>query len=178
MLVAAAMPVLIVTHDPLEAMALAQRIIVMKEGVIKQQGTVEEVFSRPSNLEVARIVGIETVQRGEVLSQADGLATLRVGAAILRAETREPITQHVNICIRGEDVVLFRNVPDQPSARNLLTGTVVTVLQEGPLARVMLDCGFPLTALISKQARHELNITEGDQLTALIKASAIHVLPA
>ena len=176
LLTTANMPALIVTHDPLEAMALADRVVVMKAGAIRQQGRVEDVFSRPVDLAVANIVGVETVQRGEVLDITNGIAQVRVGTAVLRAVTREPVGRIVDICIRAEDVMLFRGDPGRTSAQNVLKGNVASVYPEGPLFRVLLDCGFPLTALISKQAKLDLDIAEGESITALIKAPAIHVI--
>ncbi len=169
-------PALIVTHDPIEAVTLADRVIVMDRGRILQQGEAEYVFSRPADLSVARIVGVETVQRGEVLGMRDGLAEIRVGASIVRAAAREAPARHVDVCIRAEDVMLFPDEPGRTSAQNALRGRIMDLIEEGPLCRVVLDCGFPLTALISKQARTNLALAIGDTVTALIKATAIHVI--
>jgi len=135
LLVAGGIPALVVTHDPIEAVTLAERIIVMDQGRILQQGAAEDVFSRPANLAVAGIVGVETVQRGE--RQAE------VG---------------------------------RTSAQNTLQGTVADLAAEGPLFRVVVECGFPLTALISKQAKQDLQLEAGQSVTALIKATAIHLI--
>ncbi|HMP71922.1 MAG TPA: ABC transporter ATP-binding protein [Kiritimatiellia bacterium] len=174
---AAGLPVLVVTHDPHEAIALADRVLVMKDGSILQQGPVAEVFSRPLDLEVARIVGVETVHPARVLHHADGIATLQVGPATLYATAENPLTSHVDICIRAEDVMLFPSDPGPASARNHLPGTLMSIDPEGPLFRVVLDCGFPLAALVTKQARDDLGLHPRQPLTALIKASAIHVIP-
>jgi molybdate transport system ATP-binding protein len=45
------------------------------------------------------------------------------------------------------------------------------------MVRVSLDCGFPLTALVTSQACAEMGLHEGDELTALIKAPAVHLIP-
>jgi molybdopterin-binding protein len=63
------------------------------------------------------------------------------------------------------------------SARNHLPGRVVSVDAEGPLDRVTLDCGFPLVALVTRQAREELGLREGGEVVAAVKATAIHLVP-
>ncbi len=177
MLVEGGMPTLLVTHDPIEAITLADRVLVMHEGGILQQGSTEEVFSRPANLDVAGIVGVETVQTGEVISVEKGTAGVRVGEAVLHAVIREAVGKRVDVCIRAEDVTLFRGDVGHTSAQNILNGPITSLLAEGPLVRVMIDCGFPLTALISKRAREDLQLREGEPVTALVKAAAIHVIP-
>jgi molybdate transport system ATP-binding protein len=48
---------------------------------------------------------------------------------------------------------------------------------EGPLRRVELDCGFTLTALLTKQACEELSLKSGNEVVALVKAPHIHLIP-
>src|SRR5205807_235845 len=76
-------PVVLVTHDRTEAMSLADHLVVMDRGRVIQQGPVDEVFTRPADVNAARIVGTETVQPGHVVAIADGLATVEVGGARL-----------------------------------------------------------------------------------------------
>ena len=176
MLVEAATPVLIVTHDPLEVMTLADRVLVMQGGDILQQGSVEDVFSRPANLDVAHIVGVETVHAGQLISVSDGMAKMRVGQAEVLAVCRESAPTQATICIRAEDVKFFIGDIGKTSAQNHLKGVVSALVSEGPLFRVSIDCGFSLTALISKQAANDLHLAAGMSVTALVKASAVHLI--
>jgi molybdopterin-binding protein len=77
------------------------------------------------------------------------------------------------VCIRAEDVTLEKGGTAPSSARNRLPGRIRALVREGPVVRARLDCGFPLTALITYQAARELELGEGDEVTALIKAPAI-----
>jgi molybdate transport system ATP-binding protein len=83
-LVEAGMPVVVVTHDHTEALALGDTIVVMEEGRVLQTGAVADVFSRPADARVARIVGTESVARvgaggvGEAVSTAAGAASTAV----------------------------------------------------------------------------------------------------
>lgn len=169
-------PTLVVTHDRVEAMALADQIIVLDKGKVRQQGSVTEIFCRPVDLATARIVGTETVQPGRIQSVHDGLATVAVGSVQLTALAPGEPAKEVYVCIRAEEVTLQKGHPEQTSARNRLPGTIRSWNHEGPMVRLMLDCGFPLAALVTRPAWEELGLTEGSQVMALLKVPAIHLI--
>lgn len=170
-------PVVLVTHDRQEAMALADQLVVLIAGQIEQSGPVEEVFSRPRNSTVARIVGIETVLIGEILSVTDGLATVNVCGTRLIAVAPAEGQRRVHVGIRGEDVILQSGEPRIESSRNHLKGIIRWITPEGPLLRVGIDCGFELTSLVTRPACEELRLRVGDPIVASIKASAVHLMP-
>ncbi|MCS7033032.1 MAG: ABC transporter ATP-binding protein [Phycisphaerae bacterium] len=172
-------PCFLVTHDRFEAMSLGDHVLVMRHGSILQDGPIDEVFSRPVNAEVARTVGIESVLPAEVVDHRGGLLTLDVGNARLTAvapTARPGIGSPVQVCIRGEDVTLHTGTPEGVSARNCLPGRVTSLLPNGPLTRVELDCGFRLIALVTPEAAVALNLHEGAPIHAQIKAAAVHVM--
>jgi molybdopterin-binding protein len=61
------------------------------------------------------------------------------------------------------------------SARNRLAGTIREVTAEGALARVELDCGFPLVALVTAQSAAELGLAAGDTVSAVVKTTSVHL---
>jgi molybdate transport system ATP-binding protein len=170
-------PTVLVTHDRVEALALGDAVVVLDGGAVRQSGPVEEVFRRPADAAVARIVGVETVEPARILEVADGLATVAVGPArlVALAPGTEPGEGYVSI--RAEDVTLEKGLAAPSSARNHLAGAVRALVREGPVVRVSLDCGFILTALVTHQAAQELALCEGDRVTAVLKAPAVHLIP-
>jgi molybdate transport system ATP-binding protein len=170
-------PMLCVTHDRDEALALADEIIVLTGGKVVQAGAVSEVFSRPANAEVARLAAVETIQPGKIVSVSDGLATVAVNSSTLTALAPPAGSSDVFICVRGEDVALYRDTTIASSVRNRLSARIMSLRPEGALVRVELDAGFPLLALITRPACAELALHEGETVTALIKAPAIHLVP-
>jgi molybdate transport system ATP-binding protein len=174
-----AIPTVFVTHDRLEALSLGDDLVVLDEGRIIQRGPVQEVFSRPADLTVAGIVAVETVQPARVVEIQNGLVTLLVGSARLMALAGElpASTTDVFVCIRAEDVILSNDPESHSSPRNRLSAVVRGIAIEGPLMRIELDCGFPLTAVLTKQACAELALKEGASVLALIKAPQIHLVP-
>jgi molybdate transport system ATP-binding protein len=176
MLVEIGKPTIVVTHDRVETLALADEVVVMDGGQVQQAGPVYDVFSRPQNLAIAQVVGIETVEPGIVVAAAEGLATVEVAGVPLTAVAPAGIGRQVFVCIRGEDVLLERGASAGASARNQLAARVTSRVPEGPMVRIGLDCGFSLTALVTRPAAEELHLEVGDRVTALIKAPAIHLV--
>ncbi len=168
----------VVTHERADAIALGDRMAVLVEGAVRQVGSVAEVFSRPADLAVARTVGIESVIAAQIGRVEDGLVELQVGRALLRAADVqiEAGRTEVFACIRAEDVMIARQASPGGSARNHLAGRVVAIEHEGSLERVTLDCGFPLTATITRSARDEMALAEGALIVAVVKATAIHLV--
>jgi molybdate transport system ATP-binding protein len=169
-------PIVLVTHDRLEAMSLADQVVVLDQGRVLQAAPVDEVFSRPVDAAVAQIVGVESVNSGRIVSVAEGLATVRVGQATLLAVAASAIAGDVLVCIRAETVVLERE-RSESSGRNQLKCRVQRIASDGPLVRIELEAGFPLTALVTRTSAEALGLQEGSLVTAVIKASAIHLIP-
>jgi molybdate transport system ATP-binding protein len=170
-------PTVLVTHDRVEALALGEHAVVLDRGRVLQSGPIHEVFGRPANVAVARIVGVDTVEPGRVLQVVEGLASVAVGSVRLVALAQEAPEGEVYVCIHAEDVILEKGSVANSSARNRLDGSIRTLSREGPMIRLGLDCGFPLAALVTRQACEELGLREGERVTALIKAPAIHLVP-
>jgi molybdate transport system ATP-binding protein len=172
-----AIPSIIVTHDWAETLTLGDAMAVMSGGAVLQTGTPQDVFSRPANVEVARVVGVETVAQGSIVEVREELATVQVGAVSLTAIATPELDSDVFVCIRAEDVTLELAGSVETSARNHLQGTVKAITSLGALAQVTILCGFPLTAVITRSALNELGLTLGTTVTARFKAGSVHLIP-
>ena len=171
-------PSLVVTHDRAEALALGDRVAVVVDGAIRQVGPVDEVFSRPADVSVAHVTGVESVLAGRVVAERDGVLTVSIGPGTLAVADRDGVRGEVFVCLRAEDVLLERGTPAaRESARNHLAARVTSVSSEGPLVRVGLDCGFPLAALVTRPARDELGLASGAEVTAVVKAASVVLVP-
>ncbi len=167
-----------VTHDRTEAMRLGDRIAVMMDGKVAQVGDPEEVFSAPADERVAAFVGVENLIPGRVVEQRDGLATVEVRGGVAEVVSDIPEGQRVLVCLRPEDVVVAPLPAGvQPSsARNKLRGRITRTVPLGSQVRVVLDCGFPLVALITRRSAEELGFLEGNEVLVSFKASSVHLL--
>ncbi len=174
-----AIPVLLVTHDRDEALQLGDRMLMMQDGEIQQDGPPAEVFTRPRTPALAEALGIGTVVKARVLGSEGGLVRLLAGTAELLAPHEGPLGEWVHACIRGEGVAVERELDAHADAspRNRLRATITGLEPKGPLVRLHLDCGFPLEALVTTWACEDLALKAGDTVLAMIKATAIHLIP-
>jgi molybdate transport system ATP-binding protein len=170
-------PVVLVTHDRTDALALGDRLVVMAGGRTLQCGSVQEVFARPADVAVAAVTGVESVVPGRVVEVKEGLARVTAGDAELLALAPDDESHDVFVCIRAEDVVLVRGESGTTSVRNQLAGVVQSLEPHGAMMRVKLDCGFSLCALVTRLACEELNLAPGQNVTAMLKAPAVHLIP-
>lgn len=175
-------PAVLVTHDRTEALAIGDRVAVVIDGQVRQTGPVSQVFSHPADALVAETLGVESVLPARIRSTDGGLLEVEVNGISLQVAERMdpgPIGEgdDVYVCIRAEDVTLeSRSGGTTASARNHLAGHVVTIVYEGAVDRVTLDCGFMLDALITRRSGEDMGLAPGAQVTAAIKATSIHLV--
>jgi tungstate transport system ATP-binding protein len=166
-----------VTHDMDEALLLGDRVAVILDGHLAQVGTPAEVFNGPTDPEIARFVGVETVIAGRVIACQQGMAVVEAGSFKFEAVGDIASGRSVYICLRPEDITLWAQPLEQTSsARNKLSGRLVKLTPQGPLMRVVLDCGFPLVALITRSSANEMGLSIGQAVAASFKASAVHLI--
>jgi putative spermidine/putrescine transport system ATP-binding protein len=113
-----------VTHDQDEALSLADRIVVMKDGVVQQIGTPQEVYAQPANLHVARFMGYRNVIELPVTGERDGRVTLEAADIKLTGMSRLPLDGlRASVAIRPEEIT----IATQPAAENVVAGRVDNV---------------------------------------------------
>jgi len=168
----------LVTHDRGEALALGDRIGVLMGGRLLQVDEAAQVFRAPASEEIARFVGVETILDCRVVEIDGDLSVIEAGAQRVQvAQPAEP-GEWVRLCLRAEDVTLFPGGPKTvaSSAFNRLAGRVQRMIPAGSHMRVIVDCGFPLVALVTRRSAGEMDLREGVPVTAHFKATAPHLL--
>ena len=176
-------PAIFVTHDYSDALALADRVAVMREGELVQSGKLEEIFRRPANRFVAEFIGIENIIAGRLAGKSAGLPVIAVADKTLLASAEEPLgsgASEVWVCIKAEDVEL--SLPGDGSTRpspttNRLAAGIVATHHLGVLSRLELDCGFRLNAYVMTRQLGAMQLVPGDRVEVAIAAEAIHLLP-
>lgn len=166
-----------ITHDLDEALLLGDRVAVILGGEIRQVDTPENVFAAPTDPEIAQFVGVETVIPGKVIEVENGLVRVLSNGCQFDAVGEVKTGQEVLLCLRPEDVTLWTlDKAPYSSARNQVEGVVSRITPQGPLTRVVMDCGFPLVALITRASAIEMKIQIGKKAIASFKASAVHLI--
>lgn len=163
------------THDRMDALRLSDRIAVMDKGSIVQIGDAATVMNRPVNESVAAFVGVETIVEGTVSRSIDGLLDISVDGIIIRAVGDFETGRRVMCFIRPEQVTIEAAL-SRSSARNAFPGRIRKITSMGFFHRISIDCGFPLSAHVTADAIVSLGLSEGMEVAASFKATAVHII--
>ncbi|HEU4422807.1 MAG TPA: ABC transporter ATP-binding protein [Pilimelia sp.] len=168
---------LYVTHDQVEAMTMADRVAVLRRGVLQQLGPPEEVYSDPATVFVAAFLGTPRTNllQAAVYAQERGRVVLDLGSQVLEldpgdrrtAALASHHTERVTVALRAD---ALRPVPDDGS-RLAVRGTVRTVENLGHEALVHVDVGAVPTAIETSrlefpESGHHLSEVMADDLPA------------
>ena len=176
--------ILMATHDMSQGRRLADRAAILLDGEIHQTGQWRELFHSPRSHQIADFVGIENVIEGTVTTSRERVVTITPAAAVsgtsaaavIQALADCPAGEMVSACVRAEDVTLSLKEAAS-SARNSFTGEIVRVAVNGPVAHVEVNCGFRLTALVTRLSAEEMALGPGVRVHGAFKATAVHVIP-
>ncbi len=160
----------LVTHDPLDAMILADELVVVEDGRVAQRGAPAQVARAPRTDYVAGLLGLN-LYRG----RAEGSRVLVDGGGTLSAS--HPAEGRVFLAFPPSAVALYRT-PPEGSPRNVWRGRVAGVEDRGDAVRVALDGAPPVLADITPAALAELALAPGDEVWAVVKAGEVDTYPA
>jgi molybdate transport system ATP-binding protein len=155
---------LIVTHDPVDAMVLADRLVVIERGQVTQTGTAADVTRRPRSRYVAELVGVNLLHG---VAAGEHAVRLAGGAELVVAD---PLPGHdVDVALRPQAVALHRGQPEG-SPRNTWPATVADLEAARDRVRVQLDGSIPLVAEVTPAAVADLDLVPGAAVWASVKA--------
>lgn len=160
---------LVVTHDPLEAAALADRLVVIEGGKLVQSGTPAEITERPRSQYVADLVGINLLK-----GRAERGAIRMDGGSMVAAAGAE--AGEVFATVHPRAVSVHRHRPEG-SPRNVWPGRVSGIERFGDRARVRVDGQIRMVAEVTTGALNELGLGEGGEVWLSFKATDVGVYP-
>jgi molybdate transport system ATP-binding protein len=161
---------LLVTHDPVDAYALADRVVILEAGRIVQSGTLADVSAQPRSRYIADLVGVNLLSG----TGNDGTITTANGGRIIPVE---PVSGPAFAVIQPSAVAIYSSPPDG-SPRNVWAATVADIDRQADRVRVRLSGEVPLVAEITPAAVDALVLRPGDAVWATVKATEISTYPA
>jgi molybdate transport system ATP-binding protein len=161
--------VVTVTHDPVEARLLGNRIVVVDHGRVLQSGTAIQVAASPRSRWVASLLGVNIVS-----GTAAGTTVMLDSTSLTLAEAA---AGDVHVTFPANAVTLHRERPDG-SARNAWPISVTGLSTDGNRVNVAFRGPFEGNALITTSAMTELGLRPGADCWASVKATELTVLPA
>ncbi|MDP9340946.1 MAG: ABC transporter ATP-binding protein [Actinomycetota bacterium] len=174
----------LVTHDPVEAMTLADELVLLEDGRVTQTGTPEEIRAAPRTPYAAELVGLNLFA-GRLVRLEDGAGRIETADGDIvvawppdaeeAGEAGEAGADGVLALLRPSDVSLYRSRPEG-SARNVMHGKVTSVSIEADRARIRVASAPPLVAEVTPGSVTRLGLTEGVDVWASFKAVEVTVL--
>lgn len=162
-----------VTHDFDETLALGDYLYIMHSGSVVQHGSVMDVYRFPTDLFVAKLVGVKNIYKGNVIHQKGGACFVtEKGCSFFLGDSNSK-NYHYAV-IRGEDIVLAKQ-KQKSSATNQYTGTIIDIVEVKGLYKVSVDIGEIIQSVITKRSLMALNIKKGAKVVVIFKGTAIHL---
>jgi molybdopterin-binding protein len=164
-----------VTHDYEEAIALAQRIAVMNDGIIEQIGTPQEVFSKPISSFVAGFGGVKNFfEVKAVTSNNVDLTEVLIG-------------NHLSVNLLGEacnegyitfpeNAVSISSAPLESSSQNCFKGKVIDIYPQRFGVEVVTNIGVNVYSLVTQESIQKLGIEIGSEVWVSFKASSVRFI--
>jgi molybdate transport system ATP-binding protein len=164
-------PSLLVTHDPLEALVLADRLLVLEDGRIVQQDSPAQVARRPATEYVAKLVGLNLYS-----GRADGaLVAVDGGGGFVVPDHGDH--GDVLVALRPSSVVVSTHRPEASSARNTWPATVSGLTLLTDRVRLDLDGRPPAFVDVTPAAVADLGLGPGSEVWLTVKATELEVYP-
>ena len=157
----------LVTHDPLDALILADQVAVIEGGVVVQTGTPQEITRNPKTRYVAQLVGLNLFA-----GKSDGTSIRLTGGAEL--VTAEAHYGEVFVVARPSSISVHRDVP-HGSPRNVWAGTIATVEQHGDLVRLFVNGPPDVAVDVTTAAMAELQLDVDERVWLSVKATDLTV---
>ena len=163
----------LVTHDPEEAAFLSDELMVIARGEVLQSGTSRSVFSRPVSPEVARLVGVENVHAGTVVSSTALRGRRCAGARYRRRPSRS--ARRVHWSVRPEDVDVAASTG--PSTAGDFEGRVIEIADTGLAYELFVEYGDGVEIRARTRAARPTSLP-GERCRVSFRAEAVSVWPS
>jgi molybdate transport system ATP-binding protein len=181
-------PVVLVTHDPVDALVLAGRILVLEGGLVSHEGTPADVARRPATEYVARLVGLN-LYSGTVVDATARRISLDAGGTLEAAGSDAGVDDSAStaalvtggsvlVAVPPSAIAVHPGRPGPGSPRNVWPATVMGLEQLADRVRVELDGMPPALADITPRALAELELQTGRPVWLSVKATEIVTYPA
>ncbi len=160
-----------VTHDQTEALTLADRIAVVRNGSLVTHGTIEHVYNAPTVEYAARFLGYQNVYNVSDVEQGRPYTKVKVNGVTLRSSNMPEHDQN-KIAIHGSEIILHRKTPVN-TGDNLYQSEVTRIVTTGPTAYITVDFGLPMVLTMGRRPFKASNLKVGEKLWVQFGTDAV-----
>jgi len=178
--------ILMVTHDLEEAFFLGDRMTIVLDGKVRQQGTKDQVYKHPASFDVAEFLGIRnlfSVQTEKVTDDAPSVycrglrTTLKLSETALESKLIK--TSSFFIGVRSEDVAILLPGELKAHTNNIVTGAVRDTFENGPFLMLIVtnpDCSLSVEAAIPRITAKKLRLSKGSSISLLLPEESLFLI--
>jgi molybdate transport system ATP-binding protein len=176
-------PILYVTHNREEVFALGDRVLVLENGRVIADGTPHGVMAAPRRESLAQLIGFENIFHAVVIAIQEKRGTMRCRIAESDVELETPLVRAevgstLLIGIRAGDILLATVEPAGLSARNIISGRVLSVVLRDVIVVVRVNCGVEMEVHLTLAARDSLQLQPGREVWLIVKTHSCHLMAA
>jgi len=165
--------IVMATHNMFQAKSLSHRIALMEDGRITEVGTSTEIFGKLSKT-LASFAAVENTFAGTAKLSEDGSTLIDVGNGVQIVAVTKNVGE-VSVFISPEDIILSKS-RFESSARNVLRGRIVEILDLGSVVRLKVDVGKPFTVQITRRSFNEMELNLNAEVFLAFKASSVQII--
>ncbi len=158
-----------VTHDFNEAIFLADKIAIVKNGEVVQSGTPEEIFQKPDNNFVAEFIGCKNIFKGKIIEKNIARISDKINFSVVMEEKSE-----ISLMIRSENIIVSLEKINS-SAKNCFKGRIVNIKKKLKVVEVTVDIGVILTAYITYSSFEQMKLEDNKEVYLIFKATSVHI---
>ena len=159
-----------VTHDQEEALAVSDRIIVMNQAVIAQEGTPRQLYEEPVNLFVSDFIGDANIVKAEIIKIEGANAEVEIGGIRTNLPHRGLISGEANVAIRPQSICL-----SQSGNENSIPGTILKAIYLGGHIEYTVDCILGELFVIDNQMESKQNLEATVSIT--LRTRGVSLIP-
>jgi len=159
-----------VTHDQEEALAVSDRIFVMNEAVIDQEGTPRQLYEEPVNLFVSDFIGDANIVKAQILKIEGANAEVEIGGIPTKLPHRGLISGEVNVAISPQSISL-----SQSGNENSIPGTILKAIYLGGHIEYTVDCILGELFVIDNQMESKQNLDAAVSIT--LRTRGVSLIP-
>jgi ABC-type Fe3+/spermidine/putrescine transport system ATPase subunit len=165
-----------VTHDQTEALSMADKLAVVRNGELRAMGTVEQVYNDPRDEYAARFFGYRNIYDVSEYQHGIPYSKVNIGSITLRT-SHIPDTDQNKVAVHGSEIILHRKTPVN-TGDNLLQGTVAEITTTGPTCYITTDIGVKIVLTMGRRPVEAANLKKGEEVWIQFSTEAVKPIRA
>lgn len=170
------LPVLHVTHNFEEAFSVGDRVIILRNGKVVQDGNPEEIFKNPVDEFVAKFTGNQNIYEGTIEFEGECAFFQNEKVRFFMGKDKKLEDGSAKVVIPSQEILVSSFPLDGEEGDNIIEGFVSSLSFKGNIYQIVIDCGIKISTFLSPQEVEKENIKQSKRVYIKIKPSSIRVI--